>query len=68
MAENSIWVASAHNTWWWVTDMVHHANRVRQHKNLPLWCSGAWRSGYTLNLCPQYFFKRPSKGWTPCVI
>ncbi len=22
------------------------------------WCSGARRSGYTLNLCPQFFFKK----------
>jgi len=35
MAENSIWVASAHNTWWWVLQ-IWFIMLIRQHKNLPL--------------------------------
>ncbi len=29
------------------------------------WCSGAWRSGYTLNLCPHFFFNGPAKDERP---
>ncbi len=25
------------------------------------WCSGPWRSGYTLNLYPQLFLSGPAK-------
>ncbi len=27
------------------------------------WCSGDWRSGFTLNLGPQCFLKQPVQQW-----
>ncbi len=32
-----------------------HTARVFREYDCEQWCSGAWRSGYTLNLWPQFF-------------